>query len=148
MDMEIDVDCQKSIGQFILLTQQQDFIMTTSREDERALMESWIQKDVELKTLNANVLKLRRERQALEETILKRVFEEGRQHVPVQFPGGQLEFKETKVQEGLTYRFIEDALSEIITNKDQIQTIMQHLQNRRRNRSKVVSEIKRVMWKR
>ena len=54
---------------------------------------------------------------------------------------GRLRFIETQTTQSLTFKFLEESLSEIITNKETVDKIMHHIKNKRT--SKTTSDIKR-----
>ena len=59
----------------------------------------------------------------------------------VKISDGKLKFTNTKVQEPLTFKYLEKTLGEVIKNESQVKLIMEHLKQKRS--IKIVPEIKR-----
>jgi hypothetical protein len=107
---------------------------------ERQIQE-WVSVDNQLKQLNEKTRELRERRNGLEERLTTYASENNLSNATVQISDGKLRFANTKVQEPLTFKYLERTLSEVIKNESQVKLIMDNLKQRRS--SKIVPEIKR-----
>jgi hypothetical protein len=100
----------------------------------------WVQIDNQLKLLNEKTKELRDKRNALEEKITDHAFSNNISDA-IKISDGRLKFVNTKVQEPITFKYLEKTLSGIIKNESQVKLILEHI---KQNRSqKIVQEIKR-----
>jgi hypothetical protein len=60
----------------------------------------------------------------------------------IQHSSGKIKFVETRVQEPLTFKYLERVLGEIIKREDQAQSILEYIKKKREIR--IVPEIKRI----
>ena len=104
-------------------------------------IQQWISLDNQLKQLNEKVKDLRDKRNNLEENITSYASENNLSNATVKISDGRLKFTNTKVQEPLTFKYLEKTLGEVIKNESQVKLIMEHLKQKRA--VKLVSEIKR-----
>ncbi len=104
-------------------------------------IQQWVQLDNQLKQLNEKTKELREKRNTLEENITNYVSSNNLSNATVQISDGKLKFVNTKVQEPLTFKYLEKTLSEVIKNESQIKLIMEHIKQKRS--FKTVPEIKR-----
>ena len=104
-------------------------------------IQQWVSLDNQLKSLNEKVKDLREKRNELEENITNYATNHNLYHSIVQISDGKLKFSNTKVQEPLTYKYLEKTLAEIIKNETQLKMIMDHIKKNRN--TKLVQEIKR-----
>jgi septal ring factor EnvC (AmiA/AmiB activator) len=104
-------------------------------------IQQWVSVDNQLKQLNEKVKELRDKRNTLEENITTYASENNLSNSTVQISDGKLKFTNTKVQEPLTFKYLEKTLGEVIKNESQIKIIMDHLKQKRA--VKIVPEIKR-----
>jgi hypothetical protein len=104
-------------------------------------IQQWVQIDNELKQLNEKSKLLREKRNTLENNITNYAFSNNLSNATVQISDGKLKFVTTKVQEPLTFKYLEKTLGEIIKNADHVNLIMEHLKQKRD--VKIVPEIKR-----
>ena len=77
----------------------------------------------------------------LEQNITTHAFTNNLSDSTVKISDGRLKFVNTKVQEPLTFRYLEKTLSEIIKNESQVKLMMEHIREKRS--VKIVPEIKR-----
>ena len=104
-------------------------------------IQQWVSIDNQLKQLNEKVKELRDKRNNLEDNITTYASENNLSNATVKISDGRLKFTNTKVQEPLTFKYLERTLGEVIKNESQVKLIMEHL---RQNRAvKIVPEIKR-----
>ena len=104
-------------------------------------IQQWVSLDNQLKQLNEKVKDLRDKRNNLEENITSYASENNLSNATVKINDGRLKFTNTKVQEPLTFKYLEKTLGEVIKNESQVKLIMEHLKQKRA--VKIVSEIKR-----
>lgn len=104
-------------------------------------IQQWVSIDNQLKQLNEKVKELRDKRNNLEDNITTYASENNLSNATVKISDGRLKFTNTKVQEPLTFKYLERTLGEVIKNESQVKLILEHL---RQNRAvKIVPEIKR-----
>jgi hypothetical protein len=104
-------------------------------------IQQWVSLDNQLKQLNEKVKDLRDKRHNLEENITSYASENNLSNATVKISDGRLKFTNTKVQEPLTFKYLEKTLGEVIKNESQVKLIMEHLKQKRA--VKIVPEIKR-----
>ena len=104
-------------------------------------IQRWVQLDNELKRLNEQTRQLREQRNSLESSLTNYVKHNNMKESVVQINNDKLKFVETKVQEPLTFKYLEKSLGEIIKDENKVKMIMEHLKQKRA--VKLVSEIKR-----
>jgi hypothetical protein len=104
-------------------------------------IQQWVQIDNQLKQLNDKAKELRDKRNLLEQNITNHAFSNNLSDSTVKISDGRLKFVNTKVQEPLTFRYLEKTLSEIIKNESQVKLMMEHIRQKRS--VKIVPEIKR-----
>lgn len=97
----------------------------------------WVQIDDRLKQLNEQVKVLREQRNVLETNITTYASLNNLSNYK-----DKLKFTQSRVQESITFKYLERTLSEIIKNEDQINMIMEHIKKKRE--IKIVPEIKRI----
>jgi TolA-binding protein len=104
-------------------------------------IQQWVSLDNQLKQLNEKVKDLRDKRNNLEENITSYASENNLSNATVKISDGRLKFTNTKVQEPLTFKYLEKTLGEVIKNESQVKLIVEHLKQKRS--VKIVPEIKR-----
>jgi hypothetical protein len=104
-------------------------------------IQQWVLLDNQLKQLNEKVKDLRYKRNDLEENITTYASENNLSNATVKISDGKLKFTNTKVQEPITFKYLEKTLAEVIKNESQVKLIMEHLKQKRS--VKIVPEIKR-----
>jgi len=104
-------------------------------------IQQWVSLDNQLKQLNEKTKELREKRNVLEETITNYASSNNLSNATIGISDGKLKFVNTKVQEPLTFKYLEKTLSEVIKNESQVKLIMEHIKQKRS--AKIVPEIKR-----
>jgi hypothetical protein len=104
-------------------------------------IQQWVQLDNQLKQLNEKSKELRDKRNILEQNITSYASTNNLSNATVKISDGKLKFVNTKVQEPLTFKYLEKTLSEVIKNESQVNLIMEHIRQKRA--IKTVPEIKR-----
>jgi hypothetical protein len=104
-------------------------------------IQQWVQIDNQLKQINEKVKDLREKRNTLEQNITNYASTNNLINSTVQISDGKLKFANTKVQEPLTFKYLEKTLNEVIKNESQVKLIIEHIRQKRE--IKIVPEIKR-----
>ena len=104
-------------------------------------IQQWVQIDNQLKQINDKAKELREKRNRLEQNITTHAFSNNLSNSTVNISDGKLRFVNTRVQEPLTFKYLEKTLSEIIKNESQVKLMMEHIRQKRT--TKIVPEIKR-----
>jgi len=104
-------------------------------------IQQWVQLDNQLKQLNEKTRELRDKRNILEQNITTYASTNNLSNATVKISDGKLKFVNTKVQEPLTFKYLEKTLSEVIKNESQVKLIMEHVKQKRA--IKTIPEIKR-----
>lgn len=109
--------------------------------DFKEKLSKWVNLDNQIKQLNENIKELRNERNNLENEITIYSKENNLININIPLNDGKLRIVNTKVNEPITFKYLEKTLEDIIQNEEQIKIIMEHIKQNRE--SKVISEIKR-----
>jgi hypothetical protein len=104
-------------------------------------VQQWVQLDNQLKKLNEEVRQLRDQRNSLETNLTSYAKTNNMSDSTIKVNNDRLKFVDTKVQEPLTFKYLEKTLGEIIKNESQVHVIMEHIKQKRS--VKIVPEIKR-----
>jgi hypothetical protein len=106
-------------------------------------IQQWVAVDNEIHNLNEKIKALRDNRTKLSENIIGYANDKkiANANSVIKISDGKLKFVNTKIQEGLTFKYLEKSLAEIINNPAQLKLIVAHLKNNRT--TKTVQEIKR-----
>ena len=104
-------------------------------------IQQWVQIDNQLKQINEKAKDLREKRNTLEQNITTYAASNNLTNSTVQISDGKLKFANTKVQEPLTFKYLEKTLNDVIKNESQVKLIMEHIRQKRE--IKIVPEIKR-----
>ena len=106
-------------------------------------IQQWVTIDNEMRNLNEKMKVLRDNRNKLSENIIDYANNKNLANANsvIKISDGKLKFVNTKIQEGLTFKYLEKSLAEIINNPSQLKLIVEHLKNNRT--TKTVQEIKR-----
>ena len=104
-------------------------------------IQQWVTADNQLRVLNDKTKVLRELKHDITNKLTNYAEQNNSLHNTINISDGKLKFASVKTYSPLTFRYIEQSLSEIIHNKEQVKMIVNHL---RENREiKVVSDIKR-----
>lgn len=104
-------------------------------------IQQWVLIDNELKKMNDRTKELRDKRTQLCDNITKYANNNNMSTSVIQISDGKIKFANTKIQEPLTFKYLEKSLSEVIKNESQVKLIIDHVKNNRS--SKHITEIKR-----
>ena len=106
-------------------------------------IQQWVSVDNEIRNINEKIKTLRDTRNTLSENIIDYANDKNLANTNsvIKISDGKLKFVNTKIQEALTFKYLEKSLAEIITNPAQLKVIVDHLKKNRT--TKTVQEIKR-----
>ena len=104
-------------------------------------IQQWVLIDNELKRINDRSKELRNKRSELCDNITKYADNNNMSASVIKISDGKIKFSNTKIQEPLTFKYLEKSLSELIKNESQVKLIIEHIKNNRT--SKYITEIKR-----
>lgn len=104
-------------------------------------IKQWIYLDNQVKILNDQIKKIREQRSSLENNLTIYAKNNDMINTAINVNNDKLKFIETKVQEPLTFKYLEKTLGEIIKNEAQVKIIMEHIKQKRS--IKTIPEIKR-----
>ena len=100
-------------------------------------IQKWVLLDNKLREINEMAKKYREQRKNFEEQIQKQVEKNDKlKNATVKITDGKLLFSETKTTTPLTYKFIENCLNEVISDKNSVEKIIEHIKNSRETESK------------
>jgi hypothetical protein len=108
-------------------------------------IKKWVVLDNQLKLIADKSKELREEKNSISDNILTYVETNNLDNVTAKITGGKLKFVNTKQTAPLTLKFIEKCLNDCITNKDQVELLLNHIKEQRD--VKYVKEIKRYFEK-
>jgi len=104
-------------------------------------IQSWVQIDNKIKTINEQLKQLRTQKNTLNSTIFDYANKHELQKSVINISDGKLRFVHTNQTEPLTFKYIEKTLGEIISDPKQVEFIINKLKDNRDSKS--VCEIKR-----
>jgi hypothetical protein len=104
-------------------------------------IQQWVSLDNQIKQLYEKTKDLREKRNTLENNITTYASNNNLSNSTIQISDGKLKFVNTRVQEPLTFKYLEKTLGEVIKNESQVKLIMEHIRQKRE--IKIVPEIKR-----
>jgi hypothetical protein len=102
-------------------------------------IQQWVSIDNQMKQLTDKLKELKDKKNDLHESIFSH---DNLSKTTIQLSDGKIKFIQTKDTQQLTFKYLETCLHEIITNKEQVDKIVEYIKNKRD--VKFVSEIKRV----
>ena len=111
-----------------------------SSEFERNI-QKWVAIDNQLKIINEKAKDLRDEKNDLLEDINIYIETNKLTNASIDISDGKLKFAQSKITQPLTFKFVENCLTNIINDQRQVTQIMKYIKDKREK--KAVSEIKR-----
>ena len=111
-----------------------------SSEFERNI-QKWVAIDNQLKIINEKAKDLRDEKNDLLEDINMYIETNKLNNASIDISDGKLKFAQSKITQPLTFKFVENCLTNIINDQRQVTQIMKYIKDKREK--KEVSEIKR-----
>jgi ribosomal protein S15P/S13E len=105
-------------------------------------IQQWVTIDNQMKILTDKIKELREKKHTISEQINSHIQTAQLSNATVKLSDGQLIFTNVKETQPLTFKYLENCLSEIIKNEDQVKKILDYIKNKRE--VKYVPEIKRL----
>jgi hypothetical protein len=105
-------------------------------------IQQWVTIDNQMKILNDKMKELRDKKNNISEQINTHIETEQFSNASIKIGDGQLKFVKVKETQQLTFKYLENCLSEIIKNEEQVKKIIDYIKNKRE--VKYVPEIKRL----
>jgi hypothetical protein len=102
---------------------------------------AWVKTDDELRRSQEITKRLREKRNQIAGGIHNYVASNELNNATVNISDGRIKFVKTQIPQSLTFKFIEECLSDIITNTASVEQIMAHIKSRRSMR--LTQDIKR-----
>ena len=100
-------------------------------------IQKWVMLDSQIKLINEKVKKARETKHQLLDEITTYVTENNIENTKIEISDGELRFYEKKEYQPITFGYVEDSLGKIISDKKQVDFIMNYL---RENREITVSK--------
>ena len=104
-------------------------------------VKKWVQLDNQIKLYNDRIKLLREQKSELTENLFAQAHEKDYENAVIQITDGKLKFANTKVQAPLTFKYVEEILSNTVTNPTAREEIIKRLKDNRE--VKYTQEIKR-----
>ena len=108
-------------------------------------IKNWVNIDNKIKQLNNNISDLRDNKKELSENILNYVNDKNLSNSTIHISDGFIKFNKTKQTTPLTYKYIEQCLNRCISDKSQVEYIINYIKDSRDN--KYIDDIKRTYEK-
>jgi hypothetical protein len=110
-------------------------------EEFKEEIKQWVKIDNLMKEKTEELKVLRTEKNSIQEEILTYVEENELNTSTIQISDGTLKFNKSKQIQGLTMKYVEDCLVDLIDDVDKVKDIMKHIKTNREH--KYTNEIKR-----
>lgn len=108
-------------------------------------IQKWVQLDNEISILSERVRKLKETKASISRSILDSVEDRDLHNATIKISDGSLKFTKTKISEPLTFKYLENKLSNVIPDKEKLSHIIEYLKASRN--TKISHDIKRVIKK-
>jgi len=105
-------------------------------------IKKWVNIDNKIKQLNSNILDLKENKKELTDNILNYVNNKDLFNRTVKISDGSLKFNKIKLTTPLTYKYVEQCLNRCISDKSQVDYIINYIKGSREN--KYYNDIKRI----
>ena len=109
-------------SQIVPISQKQEFVQNVQK---------WALLDVQLKKINEKTKEYRDYKHQLSESICTYLNENNLQNTKIEISNGEIKLYEKKEYSPLTFTYIEDCLAKLITDKSQVDFIIQYLRDNR-----------------
>lgn len=94
-------------------------------------IQKWVMIDSQIKLINEKVKNARETKHKLLEEIITYVSENNIENTKIEISDGELRFYEKKEYQPITFGYVEDSLGKIISDKKQVDFIMNYLRENR-----------------
>jgi len=106
------------------------------------LVKNWVRLDNELKQLNERLKNLREQKNTINNNVISYVETNNLNGAIINISDGQIKFYNSKTTNTLTFKFVEECLSDIIDNKEEVSKIIEYIKQKRNIKSFL--DIKRI----
>jgi hypothetical protein len=118
-----------------------DLVEIDPRKEFIKNIQKWVMMDSQIKLINEKVKKAREMRNALLENITTYVQTNNIENTKIEISDGDLKFYEKREYQPITFGYVEECLGKIISDKKQVEYIMNYLKEHRE--VKVSKDIRR-----
>ena len=94
-------------------------------------IQNWVSVDNRMKNLQMQVKELRQVKNTLTDSIFQYAESNNLENAVIKISDGKLKFQNVKSTSPLTFRFIEECLNDVISNEDQVKTIIKYIKSKR-----------------
>jgi len=132
--MNIDKNNGRMSSQIQVQTQPTEVIQTTISQSQPQFVENvkkWVLLDSQLKIVNEKTKKMREYKAQLGNEIIQYMEGKNKLDSRIQITDGELSFCNKKEYAPLTYFYIEKCLAEIVSDKSQVEFIIEYLKTNR-----------------
>lgn len=105
-------------------------------------IQQWISIDNQLKIYNEKIKELREKKTLLGKQITEHAFSNELSNSTIKMGETKIKFTSSKINEPITFKYLENTLKEVIKNVNQVNLLLDHLKQKRS--FKVIQEIKRL----
>jgi HD superfamily phosphohydrolase len=102
----------------------------------------WILVDNQLKHLSEQIKTIRDKKNTMTNNILSYIEDNNLTQTTISIPDGKIKFVKTNIMQGITFKYLETCLNEIIKNENQVNKILEYIKQRRESKQQM--EIKRL----
>jgi len=125
--------------------QQQSIVVPSTREQFAENIKKWVTLDTQLKVVHEKTKQMREMRHVLQCQIYDYMEKTNLLDRKIGIHDGELRFVEKKEQTALSFGYIERCLGQILSEKEQVDYILQYLKEKRE--TQVIKEIRRTYTK-
>ena len=94
-------------------------------------IQNWVSVDNRMKNLQMQVKELRQVKNTLTDSIFQYAESNNLENAVIKISDGKLKFQNVKSTSPLTFRFIEECLNDVISNEEQVKTIIKYIKSKR-----------------
>ena len=94
-------------------------------------IQNWVSVDNKMKNLQMQVKELRQVKNTLTDSIFQYAESNNLENAVIKISDGKLKFQNVKSTSPLTFRFIEECLNDVISNEEQVKTIIKYIKSKR-----------------
>jgi hypothetical protein len=109
----------------------QSSVALTDRDKIIRSVQQWVLIERQLKLINEKTKELRQTKNDHRDFICKYISENTQLKTKIAITGGELRIVEKKEYSPLTFQYIEECLGDLISNQNQIDTILEHIKSKR-----------------
>ena len=100
-------------------------------ENFQKQIQNWVSVDNKMKNLQMQVKELRQVKNTLTDSIFQYAESNNLENAVIKISDGKLKFQNVKSTSPLTFRFIEECLNDVISNEEQVKTIIKYIKSKR-----------------